>query len=92
MSVIAIALAGYYVARPPAQFDHAFRGPVVVRYATLPQLVTLCGGAALGCTAIGNGSGRCVITIAKVGQDAELIRHERAHCNGWPAWHPSGAS
>jgi hypothetical protein len=21
---------------------------------------------------------------------AEIIRHERAHCNGWPGHHPNG--
>lgn len=85
---MAAAIGGaYYVARPPAQFDHTFRGPTTIRYLSLDQLARLCGGPALGCTAIGGP--RCDINIARIGQDAELIRHERAHCNGWPAWHPA---
>lgn len=79
----------YDVARPPVQFDRPFRGPTTIRFLTLDQLAHLCGGPALGCTAIGGA--RCDINIAHVGQDAELIRHERAHCNGWPAWHPAMA-
>lgn len=92
LSGVALAdpASAYYVARPPAQFDHTFRGPTTIRFLTLDQLAHLCGGPALGCTAIGGA--RCDINIAHIGQDAELIRHERAHCNGWAAWHPALAA
>lgn len=48
-----------------------------------------------GCAEIGNGRHPCRIFIPKRGEGilsegriAAIIRHERAHCNGWPASHP----
>lgn len=48
-----------------------------------------------GCADIGNGRSPCRIFVPKRGEGviserrrAALIRHERAHCNGWPSSHP----
>lgn len=50
----------------------------------------------LGCAGIGDGVRPCWIIVPKQGERfvmesrrAEIIRHERAHCNGWPGNHPS---
>ena len=50
----------------------------------------------LGCAGIGDGRRPCWIIVPRAGeglipeeQRAEIIRHERAHCNGWPADHPT---
>jgi hypothetical protein len=51
----------------------------------------------LGCAGIGDGVRPCWIIVPKPGEGfitegrrAEIIRHERAHCNGWPGYHPAG--
>lgn len=46
------------------------------------------------CTAVGDGVAPCLVILPKAGEagiskrdrDA-LLRHERAHCNGWPGDH-----
>lgn len=47
------------------------------------------------CASIGDGRSPCVIVLPKVGEGGiskrdrqALLRHERAHCNGWPGNHP----
>ncbi len=47
-----------------------------------------------GCADIGDGSRPCRIFVPRAGEGvisaehrAAIIRHERAHCNGWPANH-----
>jgi len=51
-------------------------------------------GRITGCAEIGNGRRPCRIYVPKRGgviTDAyrtAVIRHERAHCNGWPSSHP----
>jgi hypothetical protein len=48
----------------------------------------------MGCADIGDGRSPCRIVVPLVGgliseeRQAMIIRHERAHCNGWPASHP----
>lgn len=48
----------------------------------------------MGCADIGNGVEPCRIVVPMIGgnvsaeRQALIIRHERAHCNGWPADHP----
>src|SRR5688572_29383399 len=51
----------------------------------------------LGCAGIGDGERPCWIIVPRSGERfisetrrAEIIRHERAHCNGWPGHHPNG--
>jgi len=47
------------------------------------------------CASIGDGRSPCVIVLPKAGEGGiskrdrqALFRHERAHCNGWPGYHP----
>ena len=48
----------------------------------------------MGCADIGDGTEPCRIVVPRLGGNvsderrAMIIRHERAHCNGWPANHP----
>ena len=89
-TLLILALAAYPVAKPPARYDHAFAGKTTVtRYATIAEVTQRCGTflLVLGCAPIGGIGGVCNIQIARVGQDDQLIRHERAHCNGWAAGH-----
>jgi hypothetical protein len=52
----------------------------------------------MGCADIGDGISPCRIVVPVAGgiishEKRELIiRHERAHCNGWPAHHPRSDS
>ena len=48
-----------------------------------------------GCAEVGDGRRPCRIFVPKRGEGiiteahrAAIIRHERAHCNGWPSHHP----
>lgn len=47
------------------------------------------------CASIGDGRSPCIVVLPKAGaggvtkaQREALLRHERAHCNGWPGYHP----
>src|SRR4051794_41102065 len=90
---------------PPKEYDHPFRGPgeLIVTYAkSQGEVRDQCPGAvwpragAFGCSR--NKSWGCQVVIApeadakRVGLTTDvLLRHEIAHCNGWPSDH-RGAS
>jgi hypothetical protein len=46
------------------------------------------------CAAVGDGRSPCMVVLPKAGEGiskrdrSALLRHERAHCNGWPGHHP----
>jgi hypothetical protein len=47
------------------------------------------------CASIGDGRSPCLVVLPRVGANGitkgvrqALLRHERAHCNGWPGHHP----
>lgn len=74
---------------PPTRFDHPPKIPVkIVRAEHIPKI---CRNPAqkIGCSFAGGP--RCVIYIArKLPKDwySGVLRHEKAHCNGWPGHHP----
>jgi hypothetical protein len=74
---------------PPARYDYKPKMPVkVIRVDAVP---VLCKNAMqkIACTWPAKRS--CVIVIAKQlprGWYSGVLRHERAHCNGWPGSHP----
>lgn len=48
-----------------------------------------------GCAMIGDGQAPCWIIVPRPGERVipeahrgKIVRHERAHCNGWPSSHP----
>lgn len=48
-----------------------------------------------GCADVGDGTRACRIFVPRQGEGvitaahrARIVRHERAHCNGWPGSHP----
>src|SRR5262245_23743460 len=85
---------------PPQEFDHAYDGRVhVEEVATQDDIRTrVCSrwkypGQALGCSQVI--ARICVIfkvsdqEIRAAGHDPDVfMRHEIAHCNGWPNHHP----
>jgi hypothetical protein len=85
---------------PPAIYDHAYNGKLTLRQGTMAQVEYYCHTKqgivsqyeALGCS-VPNGRS-CFIMIPRIGGpvtasfQAQIRRHEIAHCNGWPADHP----
>jgi hypothetical protein len=80
--MIEIIIAAFTVLSPPQQYNHSFHGKIVVN-----RDMSICPRNALACTVVGYGSGTCVIHTRHM--DRKIIRHEIAHCNGWPSWHPT---
>ncbi len=80
---------------PPPQYDHPPTIPVIDRVLSHDEVQRLCprvAGMAIapgqfftGCSQIINGT--CYIWRV---DDAATLRHERAHCSGWPGNHPGG--
>jgi hypothetical protein len=85
---------------PPAVYDHAYNGKLTVQQGTMGQVEYYCHTRqrivseyqALGCSIP---AGRtCFIMIPRLGAQvtasiqAQIRRHEIAHCNGWPSNHP----
>jgi hypothetical protein len=81
---------------PPAQYDHPYSGTVeVVRVSTRAEAKAACPNIVrpVGCAR--SVYGKCLIFVLP---DAELkrtgfnpeyvLKHEIAHCNGWPGEHP----
>lgn len=75
---------------PPWRFDHPYRGHLVVHEVSASWAECSKRGAhADACAWTKNGS--CYIISPMNLSRAErtsIVRHERAHCNGWPADHP----
>lgn len=81
---------------PPVEFDKPYTGKLTIEVVSLAQLVATCSSASwasLGCAF--PGKDKCHIklldeaAIRAAGWTVELmLRHERAHCNGWPGDHP----
>jgi hypothetical protein len=51
-------------------------------------------GKLYACASIGDGRSPCIVVLPRAGEGipkreiGALLRHERAHCNGWQAHHP----
>jgi hypothetical protein len=81
---------------PPQEFDHEYKGELTIRRGTQDDLRAACpntfkpGNYAIGCTYRQLGGASCLIYIVNdnvlqsINWDIEIVlRHERAHCNGW---------
>jgi hypothetical protein len=84
---------------PPPEYDYPYKGELVVRHVSQKEVREACPsakytlGVALGCAHRWPTS--CHIILAPeadmkaAGYPPELVlRHEIAHCNGWPGDHP----
>ena len=82
---------------PPARYDHPYDGPVEIRKIDRANVWKECSrnGAVkmrrdvAGCARVEDGV--CIIHLAMKTRRAPLdaiLRHEIAHCNGWPGNHP----
>jgi hypothetical protein len=81
---------------PPKKYDYPYKGKLTIEEVTQEQLVAQCMAAnmfSLGCAFPRGDNCRIILrdekTIEAGGWTKELlIRHETAHCNGWPGDHP----
>jgi hypothetical protein len=93
-SAVALPEPSYYVV-PPPEFDHPYDGVLKVTTARDQNHVReLCPkanfslGVALGCAHVQTGSCWIILAPDAATHFGELVlRHEIAHCNGWPADH-----
>jgi hypothetical protein len=90
----------YPIDAPPAVYQHRYRGALTVQHGSLAEVEHFCHTMhgivsqyrALGCAVVDTHS--CFVLIPKIGGpvtariQAQIRRHEMAHCNGWPADHP----
>jgi len=106
LSLASLLLAGTASASPitipPAQYDHPFHGYLRVISLSYWDVNARCGGAQLGaryaaCTRPSPDGSYCLMILPQLGTGGvdedelvALIRHETAHCSGWPADHPGG--
>lgn len=81
---------------PPVVYDQPFKGKLTTETVTPEQLRARCFNAtlrSLGCAFPGSSSCHIIMVdearINAAGWTVELmLRHERAHCNGWTQDHP----
>lgn len=88
---------------PPSQYDVPPSMPVIERVLSIGELqrecmrtnpvpaAALATGHYLGCSAYQVRKSDGVIvscTVWYVAEDRDTLRHERAHCAGWPKDHP----
>jgi hypothetical protein len=72
-------------ATPPAKYDHPFAGKIVVHLNWTPIALGAFWPVYGYTFVIGT---TCHIQVWRAAFHNSLYRHERAHCNGWPSWHP----
>lgn len=82
------AFAAKLWADPPKKYDHPYAGKVYV-FQNFTPLAVGAFWPTYGYTFVIPGTNACIIQVWKPYYNASLYRHERAHCNGWPAWHPT---
>jgi hypothetical protein len=81
------------VLMPPARFDHVYPGHITVVWMDYAEIIRRCRSTTMQTRAcmIYRGNGQCVILINAAYRGTWLqpliLRHERAHCNGWSARH-----
>ena len=76
---------------PPAIYDHAFTGPVVINENFGGEISAYDGPCypwtgSQACAVRRDGT--CFIFAMRGKLTPDLKRHEIGHCNGWPADHP----
>jgi hypothetical protein len=97
-------LSSYAHYMPPREYDHMFKGgQTQVFYKSQADLRKICWLEkihpdifALGCSFV-TANNDCIIALApwkdieaRGFSVADTVRHEEAHCNGWPKHHPGG--
>jgi len=92
------------VDQPPARYDRSHPNLVILetRHSNVREMCgRLFGrrnfetsGKLHACASVGDGRSPCMVVLPQAGEGISkrdrgaLLRHERAHCNGWPGYHP----
>jgi hypothetical protein len=79
---------------PPANYDHSFDGQVVEHRLSNEAAAMACARIGVsGASCMIKSGATCVIYIPTgygKAMTAYYNKHEVAHCNGWPPYHPGG--
>jgi len=85
---------------PPPQYDHVFMGQLTIKMLTsTEEMSRVCNKppdtGTIGCSVHPYSRERCTIYLMEDSylkqrgwNTGDLLRHEIAHCNGWPGDHP----
>lgn len=91
MLIAAGLIFGANTLQPPARFDHPFHGKVNILYLSPNDMLRVCH-TYTACVRGPQPMKVCNIWINAGTRgnwtNQAYIRHEIAHCNGWPANHP----
>jgi hypothetical protein len=79
---------------PPAKYNHPYHGPVEERVMPVAEVRALCtsvgaSGPFVACAWVSDGVCHIVLPNDEPAPVSTYRRHEIAHCNGWPADHPT---
>jgi len=91
---VLVGMAGGAAAScPPPRWDFPYRGKLTVQRLDPARLAVACQSTVgpfqilAGCAAVGRGW--CRVYISTLSPDPTCsLKHEIAHCNGWPRSHP----
>src|SRR5688572_17978722 len=73
---------------PPARYDHPYKGRTVVLNRTCPGAPD-----SLACAWVEGSTCKVALAPSLRGERRRVnMRHEVAHCNGWPGHHPGARS
>lgn len=74
---------------PPQRFDHGYSGTLQVEIESSESIKFECGERAIACSM--HFPGTCIVYLPEQSRlkREDILRHETAHCNGWPANHPA---
>lgn len=90
----------FIVQEPPARYRGPYNGKLIVHRTDPATVSDKCFGG-LACAYMHELPGKCTVWMPNVGsthprgQDisisafGQIMRHELAHCNGWPPSHPT---
>lgn len=93
-----------YVKEPPWQYDYPYRGQLTVKELLPHEVHDECtrgfpapkGRLVMACALLARDESECIVILPiNIGQFSHkemrlLVRHEIAHCNGWPDDHSDG--
>jgi hypothetical protein len=79
---------------PPKRYNYPYKGKLYVDYLSTKELLKVCYGTTACAYSTDDGS-YCIVYLPDpaLGElsRSEIVKrwiHERAHCNGWPWYHP----
>jgi hypothetical protein len=90
--MLALALASPALAGempPPAEYDRPYQGQLLItQVVTVAELTAFCRGVSTSACARVGVDFCHILMLQDEPASAEVLRHELAHCNGWPKDHP----